>query len=311
MSVALLFPGQGAQQPGMLGRLPDGPAAAAALEEAKTALGEMGFTAALDSARSLTDTVATQLCLLVSGVVCARSLELDHGMTAEFVAGHSVGAFAAAVAAGVLSLTEALVAVQIRAESMRAACQGGAWGMAAVTGLPTRATEHVVEAAATEHDPLWVANINSATETVVGGTETALVNAAQVAAAAGATAVRRLDVAVASHGPIQAHTAQTMKDQLSAVPRRPTRLRYLTNTGGRVVSTSGAVLDDLAAAVGQPVRWYDGVRLLAELEVTATVEAAPGHTLTRLMASAAPHVAACAIDDIGVAAAAASARRRS
>ena len=115
-----------------------------------------------------------QLALLIAGVACARALTEDHGLAPQFVAGHSVGAFAAAVTAGVLTLPEALIAVELRARLMEKACAQGDWGMAAVTGLPTRTAAEIVRKIATDDDPIWVANINSATQTVFSGTVPAL-----------------------------------------------------------------------------------------------------------------------------------------
>ncbi len=310
MSVAFLFPGQGAQHPGMLHSLPDSRSVGATLDESRSICADLGVVSDLDSAEALRDTVATQISLVVGGVACARGLILDFGLAPQFVAGHSVGAFAAAVIAEVLTLREALTTVHMRGESMRSTCAGGAWGMAAVTGLPTRAAEQLAIDLTTSRDPLWVANVNSATQTVLGGTITALDAASRAAAEAGATAFERLDVAVASHGPVQNGTAETLRAALSSPQRRNPTARYVTNTGGRSVSNAAAVLDDLANSVARPVRWYDGVRLMAELGVTCTVETPPGHVLTRLVASIAPHMAATAVSEDGLSAAAARAHRR-
>ena len=310
MSVAFIFPGQGTQRPGMLHALPDSRSIGATLDESRSICAGLGVPSDLDSAEALRDTVATQISLVVGGVACARSLILEYGLAPRFVAGHSVGAFAAAVIAEVLTLREALTTVYTRGESMRAACSGGDWGMAAVTGLPVRATEQLAIDVTTSRDPLWVANANSATQTVVGGTITALDAARRAAAEAGATAFERLDVAVASHGPVQIGTAETLRAALSSLQRRTPGARYVTNTGGRSVGTAEAVLDDLANSVAYPVRWYDGVRLMAELGVTCTIETPPGHVLTRLVASIAPQIAAVAVGEVGLRAAVARAHRR-
>ena len=82
-----------------------------------------------------------------------------------------------------------------------------------------------------------------------------------------------------------------------------------TNTGGRVVETAEAILADLAGSVAHPVRWYDGVRLMAELGVTCSIETPPGHTLTRLVRSGAPEITAVSVSDDGLTAVAARAHR--
>ena len=310
MTLALLFPGQGAQRPGMLHTLPGSDEVTATLTEAQAICADLALGPDLDSAEQLRDTVATQISLLTAGVACARGLIVDYGVNPQFVAGHSVGAFAAAVIAEVLTLREALTAVLRRAEAMRAACAAGIWGMAAITGLSTGAAEQLAISVSTPREPLWVANVNSATQTVLGGTVTALEAARLGAGDAGATAFERLDVAVASHGPVQNGTAGILHGFLSEVPRRTATARYVTNTGGRSAASPDAVLDDLANSVARPVRWYDGVRLMTELGVTCTIETPPGHALTRLVASISPGLAAVAVSDEDLSGAAAWARRR-
>ena len=309
MSLALLFPGQGSQRPNMLHTLPDTPAASAVVDEARAQLRDLGLAADIDTAVALRNTTNAQIALLIAGVACARALTEDHGLAAEFVAGHSVGAFAAAVTAGVLTLAEALTVVAMRGRLMQEACAGGDWGMAAVTGLPTRAAAALAERVGTDGDPLWVANVNGATQTVLSGTAVALDRAADAAKAAGASDCERLDVAVASHCPLQVGTATRLAAHLAGLPRRTPTARYLTNTGGRAATTAEAVLDDLARAVAHPVRWYDATRLMAELGVTCAIETHPGHVLTRLLHSAAPNVVSISLQDNPFAAA--TARRLS
>jgi len=309
MSLALLFPGQGAQQPNMLSALPKSPAVTAVVDESHSWLEHLGLATTIDSCVALRDTTNVQLGLLIGGVACARALIDDHGLTPQFVAGHSVGAFAAAVTAGVMTLSEALTAVKLRAELMNEACSKGDWGMAAVTGLPTRTTVQLVERVHTDDEPLWVANINSSTQTVLSGSVAALRDAAVTAKAAGAGDYAILDVAVASHCPLQSGTAERMKAHLAGLPRRPANAHYLTNTRGRSVSSAEAILDDLAEAVAHPVQWYEATRLMPELGVTCAVETRPGHVLTRLNATNAPTVLALSLQDNGIDTVAARARR--
>ncbi|KAA0074928.1 acyltransferase domain-containing protein [Mycolicibacterium sp. P9-64] len=300
MSFALLFPGQGTQQPNMLSKLPNGPAATAVVDESRSSLEHLGIPGPIDDATALHDTTNAQLALLIAGVACARALTEDHGLTPQFVAGHSVGAFAAAVTANVLTLHEAITAVRLRGDLMKEACAEGDWGMAAVAGLPTRTVVQLVERLHTHDEPLWIANVNSATQTVVSGSVSALRDAAVAAEAAGARDYTLLDVAVASHCPLQAGTAERMRAHLSGLPRRPATAQYLTNTRGRSVRSADTILADLAAAVVQPVQWYDATRLLPELGGTVAVETQPGHVLTRLNAANAPTVLTLSMQDNGI-----------
>jgi malonate decarboxylase epsilon subunit len=309
MSLAFLFPGQGSQQPDMLHTLPNSPAVSAVLDESRSQLGRLGLPADIDTAAALLDTTNVQIALLIAGVACARALSAEHGLTPQFVAGHSVGAFSAAVTAGVITLTDALAAVTLRGNLMKEACADGDWGMAAVSGLPTRAACQIAQQVTTADDPVWVANINSATQTVFSGTASALQKVADAARIAGAFNYERLNVAVASHCPKQAATARRMAAQLAALPRRKPTARYLTNTRGRAATSAETVLDDLAQAVARTVQWYDATRLMSELGATCAIETRPGHVLTQLLASAAPTLAAISLQDSGLAAAAQRANR--
>jgi malonate decarboxylase epsilon subunit len=300
MTLALLFPGQGAQQPNMLGALPKSPAAAAVVDESRSWLERLGVATPIDHAAALHDTMNAQLALLIAGVACARALTEDGGLVPHFVAGHSVGAFAAAVSAGVLTIGEAITAVHVRADLMNEACSEGDWGMAAVTGLPIRAAVQLVARVHTDDEPLWVANVNSATQTVLSGSVAALRDAAAAAEAAGAGDFTLLDVAVASHCPQQSGTAQRMKAHLAGLPRRPATAQYLTNVRGRSVRGADAILNDLAEAVAHTVQWYDATRLVPELGVTVAVETQPGHVLTRLNTANAPTVVTLSMQDNGI-----------
>jgi malonate decarboxylase epsilon subunit len=295
--IAFLYPGQGAQRAGMLADLPGTAAARRTLEEAAELIPAIG---GLDTADALACTTNAQLALLVCGVATARTLSDDHGVRPDVVAGHSVGAFAAAVSAEVLTFAEAVAAVRLRGDAMAQACASGHWGMAALTGLPLRVVSDLVDAGAAD-DELWIANVNAVDQVVLGGTITALDGARQAARRAGGRRFEMLDVAVASHGPVQRGTADVMAQHLSTIPRRDLRAAYMTNIGARRVrNDSAAVLDDLATAVAHPVRWFDIMRLLPELGVVDTVEMPPGDVLSRLVTATTVAVRAFSVSDDGL-----------
>jgi len=302
MSVAFLFPGQGEQYPDMLAALPEAPAVERTRAEAQAVLGDLRL---LDAAAALKSTTSAQLALLIAGVACARALTEDYGAVPDFVAGHSVGAFAAAVTAGVLTFAEALGAVRLRGELMQQTAQDGRWGMAALVGLRLPAVRALVQSTATDQDPLWIANINAADQVTLSGTNTALRRAAHAAARAGAQRLERLDVAVASHCPLQQRTVEALTGHLSALPRRPQRIPYLSNTRGRRLQHDpDAVLDDLARSAGQPVQWYDAMRLMAELGGTRAVQMQPGHVLCALLQRIEPDIPTAALEQTPLAQAA-------
>jgi malonate decarboxylase epsilon subunit len=283
MTLAYLFPGQGSQRPGMLRDLPDDIRAEA--------------PDGLDTEDALRSSTNAQLALLVAGVAAARTLTDDHGLPPDLVAGHSVGAFAAAVTAGVLTFAEAIEAVRLRGTLMEEACAGGDWGMVALRNTSLPAAEVIVR---DSEGPLWIANVNAADQIVLSGAGPAL----------DAVAGRRLDVTVASHCPLQDGTAARLEEHLKRIPRRKQTVPYLTCAGGRRVrADAGAVLADLARSVAVPVRWYDAMRLLGELGTTCAIQLPPGDVLARLVPAAAPDVLALAVADGGPDRTAARARR--
>ena len=278
MSIAMLFPGQGAQRPGMLAGLPGTPAAAAAWEEACEGLARAGVTPAdLDSADALRSTTNAQLALLVAGVVTARALIDDHEVPVDGVAGHSIGAFGAAVVAGVLTVADAISVVKIRGDAMARACADGSWAMAALRGMHQRAARSLLD----RREIYWAGHEG----------------------AAGARDLTLLEGSVASHCPIQADTARAVADALDDVDLgRPERAYFANTTGRRIVGDAARVADDLAQAVRHPVRWYDIVALMPELGVTATVQVPPGHVLSAIVERETPDVLSLAVDDVGIAA---------
>jgi malonate decarboxylase epsilon subunit len=302
-TLAFLYPGQGSQMPGMLAALPNTNAVQETIVEAADTLGGIHDT---DTEAALESTTNSQLALLICGVAATRTFVVDYGIGPGFAAGHSVGAFTAAVTAGVLTLTEALTAVRLRGELMRQACASGDWGMAAVNGLRLRAVRDLLAALGVDGDELWIANVNSATQVVLAGTATALAEARQAAQRLGARSFQPLDVHIASHGPVQSGTARALAANLAEVPARPQTAAYFTNIGARLIRDDPrAVVEDLAEGVAHPVRWLDIARLLPEFGVTAAVQMPPGNVLARLTNAASPDLTTfdTADDEIGAIAA--------
>ncbi len=240
----------------MLQALPQTPAAAQAWTEAKQCLASLdGLPELLDTEHALQSTINAQLALLITGVVHARALADDRGVEADFVAGHSVGAFSAAVLAGVLDLADAIRVVRVRGEEMQRACADRQWGMAALSGLHLQAVRSLLKKQGTPDNPLWVANINAADQIVVSGTSVALDELRGPAAGAGARDLTVLETTIASHGPIQASTARAVAAELAKVHYGDQQRAYLSNlTGRRLHRDPAGVLDDLAEAVQHPVQ---------------------------------------------------------
>jgi malonate decarboxylase epsilon subunit len=303
MQVALLFPGQGAQTPGFLRRLPEHPAVGATLDEAQQILGVS--LDQLDSAAALTSTAAVQLGTLIAGVATARALH-EAGVEADAVAGLSVGAFAAAVACGALSFAEALPLVKLRGESMAEITPTG-FGMAAILGLPERRVQELV-ARVSERAPLYLASINAPTEIVVSGSSAALALAAEEARTDGA-ALRVLRVVIPSHCPLMDGVSARLRAAARGVTWQPPRIPYISNHRARASAQAHDVAEDLMLNVSRPVRWHDSVTLLYELGCRVYLETPPGQVLSRLVEAAFPQVRAASLQDVPLASAVSLARR--
>jgi malonate decarboxylase epsilon subunit len=280
MRLALLFPGQGAQTPGFLGRLPQHPAVAATLSEARQVLGVE--LAELDSAPALASTASVQLATLIAGVATARALDAL-GVRADAVAGLSVGAFAAAVSCGMLEFADALRLVRLRGAAMIEAAPEG-FGMTAILGL-TESRALPLIARVSRDAPLYLASVNARTEIVVSGSEQALGLAAVEAREQGA-AVRRLNVSIPSHCPIMDGVSAQLRAALSGLALRPARIPYVSNHRARASREAADIATDLALNVSRTVRWHDSVTLLYELGCRLYIEPPPGQVLSALAAEA-------------------------
>jgi malonate decarboxylase epsilon subunit len=290
MRVALLFPGQGAQRPGFLGRLPASEPVRSTLTEAQQVLGRE--LAALDTAAALESTTALQLATLISGVAMARALR-EQRCPVDAVAGLSVGAFAAAVACGALDFADALRLVQLRGDAMARAAPRG-YGMMAIRGLTERAARTLI-ARVSRQRPLYLASVNSPTETVVSGDEAALALAAEEAGAAGAVA-QRLQIAIASHCPLMDGVSAQLRAGLAGVRMHPPAVPYVSNHRARLSEASVQVAEDLILNVSRTVRWLDSVTLLYELGCRLYIEAPPGAVLTQLLQASLPEARAVALE---------------
>jgi malonate decarboxylase epsilon subunit len=299
MSVAYLFPGQGAQTPGFLQRLPDHAAVRATLLEARQFLGE--DLSMLDSAQALASTVAVQLGTLIAGVAAARAFALE-GLPADAVAGLSVGAFAAAVACDALSFLDALSLVRLRGQAMQSAYPRG-YGMAAIVGLDERQVRSLIEQAGSPGTPVYIANINAPIQIIIAGADSAMEGVLSDARRAGARKTYRMAVSVPSHCPLLAGVSQQL--QAAMVPMRfnPPRVPYITNRRARPAQGAEDIREDLIGNVAHTVRWHDAVTVLYELGARLFVEPPPGRVLTSLAQESFPDARCVAIEEVKVEAA--------
>jgi malonate decarboxylase epsilon subunit len=265
-----VFPGQGAQQPGMLHRLPR-----ETVSEASDVLGEDVLL--LDTAQALTSTRAVQLCLLVAGVAASRQL----GVPTDYVAGLSIGAYPAAVVAGALGFSDALHLVSLRGELMQQAYPQG-YGMTAIIGLELATVEGLLAQVHSVDTPVYLANINADNQVVIAGSDYAMNAVAGLAKGCGAGLAKRLAVSVPSHCPLLDAPAKTLAEAFANVPLKTPALGYLSGSRARPVTNIEALRDDLAFNMCRVVDWRGTVQSAYERGVRLQIELPPGAVLTGL-----------------------------
>jgi malonate decarboxylase epsilon subunit len=280
MSVLFTFPGQGAQCRDMLHALPDHPEVVRTLDEAGDVLGYDPL--GLDSEDALGSTVAAQLSLLLAGVATARVLAAQ-GHTPDIVAGLSIGAYPAAVVADALDFADAVSLVALRGRLMANAYDIG-YGMTAIMGLSQRRLERLIAKVNVPEVPVFLANINSATQMVIAGSDDAMQIVSALACGDGATRCERVNISVPSHCPLLDGVSSELAQAFRNIRVRAPRLPYLSSSLARSLFDSVRIAEDLAWNAARQVRWCDTVQLAWERGARLAVEMPSGNVLTKLTA---------------------------
>jgi malonate decarboxylase epsilon subunit len=278
VSVAFIFPGQGSQAPGMLHRLLDHPAVGRTLDEISDVL--HSDVRSIDTEQDLEFTLDAQLALFAAGVATARAL-MGQNICPAAVSGLSVGAFAAAVTAGVLQLRDGVELVSLRARQMANLFPTG-YGLSAIVGLDECRVTKIVQATTTERAPVFVGNINAPRQVVIAGANVAMERVLEEAGRQGATKALRLHVSVPSHCPLLQPVADLLARRISAMSLSPPQVVYVGNVNGRPLRTKELVANDLVNNIAHGVRWNDATTVLQELGCNLFLEMPPGHTLSDL-----------------------------
>ena len=304
MRLAILFSPQGSQVVGMGRELAAHSAAARAVfSDADTTLGwSISATCWEGPVERLNDTRQTQPCLLTTSVAALRALEERHPLRASVVAGHSVGEYAALVAAGVLDLPAALRLVSRRAEFMAAA--DGEGGMSAVIGLDRACVEAVVESAARPTE-LVVANDNAPGQVVISGRNEALDGIEEPMRAAGARRVVRLPVSGAFHSPLMAAVAEGLAEAFEAETWSEARVPIMSNVTAEPLTDPERIRALLAEQVRSPVEWVGCVERMAADGVDTMIECGAGSALVGMVRRIAPTVRTATVSDFATLAGAA------
>ncbi|HEV2104307.1 MAG TPA: ACP S-malonyltransferase [Candidatus Eisenbacteria bacterium] len=297
MRLAFLFPGQGAQAPGMGRALAAAhPAAREAFATADRVLGyPLSELCWQGPAEELKKSVHAQPALLVHAVAAWRLVEAA-GLTPAFVAGHSLGEYSACVAAGALGYEDALRLTHRRGELMYEAGLARPGAMAAILGLPAAEVEAACAEAA-DAGVVCAANLNAPGQVVISGEPAAVERAGERAKARGAKRAIRLEVSGAFHSPLMAPAAEGLAAALDATAFHDPRCPVVANAWARPVRRADEVRSALRAQLLAPVRWEESLRLLLAEGLDGFVELGPGRVLRGLLRTLAPAAASWNVED--------------
>lgn len=278
---AFVFPGQGAQSVGMLDAWGEHPAVREVLDEASQTLGEdVAQLIRKGPKEQLELTTNTQPVMLAAAIACYRAWRAEGGPEPAAVAGHSLGEYSALVAAGALTLRDALPLVRFRAQAMQEAVPVGAGAMAAILGLDAAAVvEGCARASAESGAVVSAANFNDPRQTVISGAKAGVERAGEVLKGMGAKRVLPLAVSAPFHCALMRPAAEALKARLAAVPITAPRIPVINNVDVAQPSDPHAIRDALFRQAFGPVRWVEVIQALRARGLLHVFECGPGKLL--------------------------------
>ena len=284
-SFAFLFPGQGSQAVGMLDAWGDHPAVAQTLAEASDALdSDIGRLVREGPKEQLDLTTNTQPVMLTAGIACYRAWMAETGLSPTVVAGHSLGEYSALVAAGSLSLADALPLVRFRAQAMQEAVPVGIGAMAAILGLDADVVRAgCAEAAAASGEAVEAANFNDPKQTVISGSQGGVSKACELLKAAGAKRTLPLPVSAPFHCSLMRPAAERLKERLASVMFHAPSVPVVNNIDVTAEIDPMRIRDALYRQAFGPVRWFETVQAIRARGVTHLIECGPGKVLSGMV----------------------------
>jgi [acyl-carrier-protein] S-malonyltransferase len=288
MSSAYVFPGQGSQAVGMGAALAEASRAARdTFDEVDEALGDKLSAVMWNGpAEAITLTENAQPALVAVSLAAMRVLESEAGVDlkrdAKFVAGHSVGEYAALAAVGALSVADAVRLVRTRGQAMQRAVPVGMGAMAALLGVDFEQAA-VIAAEAAQGELVQAANDNGGGQVVVSGHKAAVERAVEVAKAKGVRRAMLLPVSAPFHSALMQPAAEVMAEALAKVTIKPPVVPLVSNVTAGPVTDPAQILRGLVEQVTGTVRWRESVAYMASAGVTHFYEVGSGKVLAGLV----------------------------
>lgn len=286
--IAYLFPGQGSQSVGMLAEF-SGTSLKDTFDEASDVLGfDCWSLAEKGPKEQLNETTYTQPVLLTASVGLWRLFE-DKLQKPQWLAGHSLGEYAALVCGGALAFEDALRLVHQRGQLMQSAAPLGSAGMVAVIGLEDQVVQSICEEISVEPKfYVAAANFNAPGQVVVAGTSDGVDMILQLAKSRGAKLVKKLPVSVPSHCDLMKEMASDLASAIAAIRIQSPVIPVIHNVDAQSHEDPESIRQALAQQVYSPVYWSQSIGNLLAQGVNAFVECGPGKVLTGLNKRIAP-----------------------
>lgn len=282
MKLAFVFPGQGSQSVGMMQGWGDRAEVRATFAEASDVLGQNLWALVTDGpADQLNQTANTQPAMLAADIAVWRVWHAAKGAPPTLLAGHSLGEYAALVAAGALNFADAIKLVRFRAEAMQAAVPEGVGAMAAILGLDDN-TVRAVCADAAAGEVVEAVNLNSPGQVVIAGNKAAVERAMALAKERGAKRALPLPVSVPSHSSLMLPAAEKLLAHLQSITIAAPAIPVLHNTDVQGHAEPDAIRAALAKQLHTPVRWVETVQALKAAGMDRVIECGPGKVLAGL-----------------------------
>ena len=300
---AFIFPGQGSQSVGMLDAWGDHAVVRQTLQEASDALGEDLAQLIHEGPReALALTTNTQPVMLVAGVAAYRVWMAEVGVAPQAVAGHSLGEYAALVAAGSLALAQAAPLVRLRAQAMQDAVPVGVGAMAAILGMDALrvaalCAEVTQEFGAASAEVVEAANFNDPSQTVISGSKAAVDRACEVLKANGAKRALILPVSAPFHSSLMLPAAQKLQQRLAEIEFAAPQIALVNNIDVTVEADIARIRDALYRQAFGPVRWVETVQALKARGIAHLVECGPGKVLAGMVKRIDPELTGVAMYD--------------